>query len=149
VPGAVLAGNVVVFRKDEGQPQIHSYISPGAGGGVSYSGPKLKAIWSWLQTIFGGLNLSELSWSSFTATTPFNFGDLDGATCQIASAGAGVVAGYQKAAVSVYGKVWFRDSNGKCMFATKDFCTNVDTSGKDLQVGIGGSVVGGPLIRMD
>ncbi len=148
-PGAVVAGNIVIFRKDEGKPEIRVYFCPALGAGVSYSGPKLSALWGWLKAIFTGLNISELSWSTFTASTPFNFGDLEDATCQINSAGAGLVKGYQKATVSVYGKVWFRDSNGKCMFATKDFCSGVDTSGKDIQVGIGGSVVGGPLFRID
>jgi hypothetical protein len=149
LPGVVLAGNVVAFRKDEGPPITHFYLVPGAGGGFSYSGPKLKQIWEWIKKIFGPFNASGMSWSSFTAATPFNFGDLDGASCQIKSVGAGAGPGFQKAKVSVNGQVWFREPSGKCMFANKDFFTNVDTSGKDLQFGVGGSVVGGPLIRID
>jgi hypothetical protein len=94
------------------------------------------------------LSYSGLSWKSLVAETAFNFKDLDGADCLIASAGAGVGIGYQKALVSVSGKVWFREPSGKCMFATKSFFTNVDTSGKDLQFSIGGSSVGGPLISV-
>jgi hypothetical protein len=41
---------------------------------------------------------------------------------------------------------FFRESNGKCMFATRDFFINVNTGGKDLQIGAGGAGVGGPLM---
>jgi hypothetical protein len=122
-PGAVVAGNVVAFRKEEGAPVIHFYLAPGGGGGFSYSGPKLGRILEWIKQLFSGFSASGMSWSSFTATTPFNFGDLDG------------------------GKVWFRESSSKCMVKELDFFNDVDTSGKDLQFGVAGSVVGGPLIR--
>jgi hypothetical protein len=149
-PGAVIAGNVVAFRREEGAV-VHFYVAPGAGGGFSYSGPKLKQILEWIKKLFGGFSASGLSWSTpFTAATPFNFGDLDGATCDIKSLGGGVGPGYQKASISVYGKVWVREASGKCMLApnSTDFFVDVDVSGKDLQLGIGGSVVGGPLIRV-
>ena len=147
-PGAVVAGNVVAFRKEEGASVIHFYLAPGGGGGFSYSGPKLEPrILEWVKQLFGGFSASGMSWSSFTATTPFNFGDLDGATCQIKSVGGGLGPGFQKAAVSVHGKVWFRESSSKCMVRELDFFNDVDTSGKDLQFGVAGSVVGGPLIR--
>lgn len=148
IPGAVVAGNVVAFRREEGAPVIHFYLAPGVGGGFSYSGPKFQKIWEWIKQLFGGLSVSGMSWSSFTAATPFNFRDLDGATCQIKSAGGGVGPGFQMAAVSVSGSVWFREPSGKCMLATKDFFIDVHTSGKDLQLGVGGSVVGGPLIKV-
>ena len=144
----MLAGNVVAFRNEEGAPVIHYYFVPGAGAGFSYSGPKLKAIWGFLKGLFGGFTYFGMSWSSFTADTAFNFSDLNGANCQIKSAGAGVGPGYQKCKVSVSGQVWFREPSGKCMFATQDFFTDVDTSGKDIQLGVGGSVVGGPLIKI-
>ena len=95
------------------------------------------------------MSYSGLSFTPFTAETPFNFGDLDGASCQIRSVGAGAGPGYQKASISVNGQLWFREPSGKCMFANKDFFVNVDTSGKDFQLGAGGSFVGGPLIRME
>jgi hypothetical protein len=149
VPGAVLAGNLVVFRRDEGPPLVHYYVSPGAGGGFSWSGPKGGVIWEWIKKIFGKTSFSGMSWSSFTADTPFNFGDLDGAGCWIESVGASAGVGYQLARVSVSGQVWFREPSGKCMFATKDFFNNVDVSGAQyLQLGVGGSGVGGPLIRV-
>jgi hypothetical protein len=31
-----------------------------------------------------------------------------------------------------------KQSNGKCFFATREFVRNADTSGKDLQLGVGG-----------
>jgi hypothetical protein len=73
---------------------------------------------------------------------------MDGATCLIKSGGVGVGPGYQKATVSVSGKIWFREPSGKCMTATKDFFIDADTSGKDLQFGGNLSAVGGPLIRV-
>ena len=83
------------------------------------------------------------------SATPFNFRDLDDATCKIMSAGVGKGPGYLLATAQVYGKVWFFDfSKGKCMYATKDFFHDVNTSGADLQFGYGASIVGGPLIRV-
>ena len=66
----------------------------------------------------------------------------------MASAGAGRGIGVQASDVAVSGKVWFRDSDGRCMYATRDFFTNVVSVGKDLQFGIGASAIGGPLIKI-
>jgi hypothetical protein len=150
VPGAVVGANMVVLRRDEGIVATHYYIAPQAGGGVSYSGPSraVGLIAKAIQLIRGSLSLSGMSWTPFTADTPFNFGDLDGATCHIASAGAGRGVGVQASDVSVSGQVWIRESSGKCMFKTGDFFTNVISVGKDLQFGIGGSAIGGPLIKV-
>src|SRR5262249_18962108 len=150
VPGAVVGANLVALRRDEGGVVTHYYAAPQGGGGISYSGPSRAAglISRGYQFIRGGLSVSGMDWTSFTATTAFNFGDLDGATCHMASAGAGAGAGYQASDVAVSGKVWFRDTDGRCMYETKDFFTHVTSVGKDLQFGIGASAIGGPLIKI-
>jgi hypothetical protein len=148
IPVAV-AGNLVVLRRDEGAPVIHWYFAPATGVGWSFSGPKLKALIELLKKIFSNFSVSGMSWTSFSAETAFNFKDLEGATCNISSAGGGVGPGYQAAIVSVNGQIWFREPGGKCMFSRKDFFNRVDVSGPDLQLGVGGSSVGGPLIRVD
>jgi hypothetical protein len=145
-PGVVVTGNLVVFRRDEAPVAHRTYLSPGVGVGFSYSGPKLSKIKDIIKELLGHFSYSGMSFSSVTAETAFNFRDLSGATCQIVSAGAGIGPGYTKARLDVSGKVWFKQSNGKCFFSTREFVTNVDTSGKDLQLGVGGSAVGGPLI---
>ncbi|MBV8176127.1 MAG: hypothetical protein JO151_16410 [Verrucomicrobia bacterium] len=43
--------------------------------------------------------------------------------------------------------LWQTDSAFRA-FRQMEFVTNVDTSGKDLQLVIGGSAVGGPLIDL-
>ncbi len=101
-----------------------------------------------IKTILGNVNYSGMSFTDTTAVTPFNFRDREGSTCTLRSAGAGVLVGYQRVSMSVYGNVWFRQSSGGSMYASKDLVKNVNWSGKDLQLGIGGSVVGGPLIRV-
>lgn len=147
-PGLVVTGNVVAFRRDQA-PVVHRfYLSPGVGVGFSYSGPKLSKIKDLIKDLLGKFNYSGMSFTPVTADTPFNFKDLSGATCQIVSAGAGVGPGYQKARLDVSGKVWFKQSNGKCFFSNRNFVTNVDTSGKDLQLGVGASAVGGPLLDL-
>jgi hypothetical protein len=150
IPGAAVGANLVAIRRDESPIITHYYISPQAGAGVSYSGPSnaVKLVGKFLELLRGGLSLSGMSWTSFDADTPFNFGDLDGATCHIASAGAGRGIGVQAADVSVSGKLWVRETSGKCMFKSEDFFTNVFSMGKDLQFGIGASGIGGPLIKV-
>ena len=144
-PGATVGGNIVLFRRGIDR-MTHTYLQLGAGGGFSYSGPSLKGLLAFVQAILSGLSWSGISWTPLTAVTPFTFADLNGAACMIASAGVGVIGGYQQAYVSVHGQVWFRDASGSCMFANKDFFTNVNVSGKDLQFGVGGSAIGGPLM---
>jgi len=148
IPGTAAGANIVVFRRDEGPSVTRTYICPAVGGGASYAGPNVTGLLKFAQVLWGGISISGMAWSPVVAETPFNFGDLDGATCAIVSGGAGGGPGYQLATVSVSGKVWFRDSTGKCMFMTRDFFTNVDTSGKDIQFGVGVSGVGGPLLKM-
>jgi hypothetical protein len=148
IPGGVIAGNLVVFRRDEGAPAIHYYAAPALGVGFSFSGPKLGQVWEWIKAL-GPSAMDPNSWSSFTAETPFNFGDLDGATCSIGSLGGGELVGFTYQAVMVSGSVWFRESSGKCMFANKTFFQNVKTSGESIQFpSITGTGVGGALIRI-
>lgn len=147
-PGAVAAANVVVFRCHERREETRTYLSPGVGPGFSFSGPKLGKLLQMAKTLFGTVNYSGMSFTDATAVTPFNFRDLESSTCQLSSGGVGVLVGYQKVSVSAYGQIWYREANGKGFFATRDLVKNVDCSGKDLQLGIGGAAVGGPLIRV-
>jgi hypothetical protein len=145
----VVAGNVVVFRCHERHEETHWYLQLAGGPGYSYAGPKLSKIAEIIKNLLSKVNYSGMEFTEVTAITPFNFGDLDGATCEISSAGGGVgVRGHQYALMSVYGKVWHRDPNGGQMLERMDFVKNVDCSGIDYQLGVGASVVGGPLIRI-
>jgi hypothetical protein len=147
LPGATAGVNIVAFRR-ETDGKVRFYVQIGMGLGFSWSGPGSegwKKVWD---AIKGGLSISGMSWPPFAADTPFTFSDLNGATCEIASAGGGVVAGYQGAVISVRGQVWYRRSDG-CMFGMKDFFEHVDVSGPDLQFGVGGSGLGGPLIEVN
>jgi hypothetical protein len=149
LPGLAMGGNVIVFRCLEGKGATHAYLAPGVGGGLSYSGPDIGKFKGIIKTLLGSGSYTGMSFTETVAVTPFNFKDLDGATCDVQSAGAGVVKGYLLARVSVRAQVWYRQPNGKAMFGMRELVTNVDASGKDLQIGVGGSVIGGPLIRMD
>ncbi len=148
LPAAVAAANVVAFRCHERKDETRTYLVPAVGPGVAYSGPKLGKLLEMIKTILGDVAYSGMSFTDTTAVTPFNFRDLEGSTCQLKSAGAGVLVGYQAAKVSAYGQLWYRESSGKPFFATRDLVKDVDCSGKDLQLGIGGAIVGGPLIRV-
>jgi hypothetical protein len=149
VAPVALGGNVVVFRCLEGHGATHAYLAPGAGGGWSYSLPNIGKLKGLVKALLGSISYTGMSFTETVALTPFNFKDLDGATCDIQSAGGGVVGGYLFARVTVRSQVWYRQANGKPMFGMRELVTNVDASGKDLQLGVGGSVVGGPLIRID
>ncbi|MGH6811878.1 MAG: hypothetical protein ACREDM_05850 [Methylocella sp.] len=145
---AAVSGNFVKFRLDDAKPPIvHAFALPGAGFGNSVGTLPLK-VKEWLKKILENLSLSEPSWTSSSAETPFNFGDLDGATCNITQISGGVGPALQKTVVSLYGQVWFRESSGKCMFANRDFFTGLDVSGAGAQFNIGSSSTGGPLIRL-
>ena len=136
-------GESVVFRKEEGAPIVHWYFAPGVGAGFSVSLPSTRRVKDLVKELippglrkFLGLpSASGMSFTSFTAETPFNFGDLDGATCRIESLGVGAIAGFLAARLSVDGQVWFRDSSGKCMFAHQDFFSGLNVSGPDLPAG--------------
>lgn len=148
-PGVAVAANIVVFRCREGRGATHAYWTPGAGGGLSFSVPDVGALKGALKALLGTMSYTGMSFTDTVAETPFNFSDLEGATCDIQSAGAGAGVGYLLARVSVRGQVWYRQANGKPMFGMRRFVSRVDASGKDLQLGVGGAVVGGPLFRID
>jgi hypothetical protein len=147
IPGAVVAANVIVFRCHERNDETRAYLSPAGGLGYSLapSGGKIVTI---IKAILGRLTYSGMSFTDVTAITPFNFRDLEGATCMVGSGGGGAIYGTQACYVSVYGKVWYRQENGGAFNATRDFVKNADCSGKDLTFGVGGSAVGGPLISV-
>lgn len=148
-PGVVAAANVIVFRCREQHDETHAYLTPGVGGGVSYSGPSLSRLKEILKNILGSLSYSGMSFTNVIAATPFNFGDLDGATCEVRQAGAGAGPGHLFARASARGQVWHRESSGKAFFGMRDLVKDVNVSGKDLQLGAGASAVGGPMIRVD
>jgi hypothetical protein len=147
-PGGVAAANVVAFRCHEQHDETRMYLVPGLGLGWSFAGPKLGKLLEMVKTLLGRANYSGMSFVDTTAVTPFNFRDLDRATCELRSAGGGALVGYQVASVSAWGKVWFHESSGKPFFASKNFVKAVNCSGRDLQLGIGGAAVGGPLIHI-
>ncbi len=147
-PGAVAGVNVVVFRCHERHDETRAYIVPGLGAGFAYVGPKLGKLAEMAKAIFGSLSYAGMSFTDTTAVTPFNFKDLEGASCDLRSAGGGLGPGYQVARASASGKLWFREKSGKAMFATRDFVKDVNCSGKDLQLGVGASAVGGPMVRI-
>jgi hypothetical protein len=147
LPWAVASANLVVFRCHERRDETRAYLVPAGGPGFSFA-PNLGKLFALIKAVLGRVSYSGMSFTDVTAITPFNFRDLESATCQIRSAGGGVVGGFQGCFVSVWGKVWYRESTGKPFFANRDFVTNVDCSGKDLQFGVGGSSVGGPLFRV-
>ena len=142
--------NVFKFRDDD-KGSTRTYCCPGAGPGgsvVPLNIPKLgKLANTLLKTILGGLSFSPTSYSKLTTVNGFNFSDLNGASGVLSSAGAGVIRGYQKAWLKVYGAGWHYDSAGQPFFSTIDFCSG-DVSGKDWQLGAGASSVGGPLIEL-
>jgi hypothetical protein len=148
VPGALVAANLVVFRCKDLHDETRAYLSPALGPGGSW-GPTIKGkFFTIIKAILGRLSLSGISFTDATAVTPFNFKDLEGATCMIGSGGGGFIVGAQACLVSVYGKLWYRLPNGQSMHGTREFVTNVNCSGVDLQYGVSGGPTGGPLIRV-
>jgi len=147
IPGAVAAANIIVFRCHERNNETRAYLCPAGGPGYSFApgGGKIMTI---IKAILGRLNYSGMSFTDMTAITPFNFRDLEGATCMVASGGGAGIYGSQLCYVSVYGKVWYREANGSPFIATKDFVKNANCSGNDVTYGVGGSAVGGPLIGL-
>jgi hypothetical protein len=149
VPGLVGAANVVVFRCCEGRGATHAYLTPGVGVGVSYSGPPLSKWKGIVQSLLGTMSYSGMSFANVTSIVPFNFNDLEGATCRLVQAGAGAGPGYVYAYLSVGGPTWYRTPHGELVKGYRDFVKNVGVGGKDLQIGAGGSGVGGPLLKLD
>lgn len=147
IPAVVGASNVVVFRRLEGPQVERAYLGPAIGLGESYTGPKGSKLWEAFKAIFGKMNYSGMSFSKpVTAITPFNFGDLHGATYHMESASGGVgVKGYTEARFSASGPVFFRDRDGHCMRATRDLVKMVDVSGTNLNLGVSGAGVVGVL----
>jgi hypothetical protein len=148
--GAQIAVNIVAFRVD-GTNLAHVYLQPAVGGGFSWSGGKLKEIWEWIEKILGrSFDLATADWSEpFTADNAFNFKDLDGATFSVMSVGAGIGPGVEIVKASIHDKLWIREASGKCFPKSVDWFSSVEVNGKGLQgIGITGSIVGGPLLRV-
>jgi hypothetical protein len=149
--------NVFRFRNDDDRT-TRTFACPGAGPGGSIGPPihigkamKLAqvALKAALRTLLGGVSYAPTDYSKMKTITGFNFSDLTGTSALLSSAGSGIVGayGYQKAYLKVYGKIWHYDSSGQPWFANADICSG-DVSGKDFQLSVGASSVGGPLIEL-
>jgi hypothetical protein len=145
--GFVGALNVVAFRL-QGTNIAHGYLAPSVGGGFSWDVGKIKEVWHLIEAALGGaFDLADMDWSPFTADHPFNFKDLDGATFSVKSVGGG--PGVEVVETSIHDKLWYRDTDGKCMLKSLDFFSKVELNGKKLEgIGVKGSIVGGPLLRV-
>jgi hypothetical protein len=161
---AAIGVNVVVIRREEGSPRTHTYLALGFGAGATVPFGKLdftvlpslvKALRKTpdkaakvIEAIVGGVNMSELEFTPFTADNPFSFPDLNGATFEIAGGGGGNGPGFQFAIANMRGQTHFRDNKDHCLFGQKDFITGINLNGADVQFGISASVIGGPMIQI-
>jgi hypothetical protein len=143
--GVVAGGNLVLFRKNDPPVEEHWYAALQGGPGYSLAIPNLRKLAEIVQNIITAPSYSGMKLTPVTAVTPFNFGDLDLATCDMASAGGGLIKGYQFARMNVYGKVWYYDRNGLGTYDTETFLSNVNVGGPTLMVGAGASFIGGAL----
>jgi hypothetical protein len=151
IPVAAVGCNVVLFRRDEGPVMTHAYVSPGFGAGVDKTALRPQILiaqaMQFILKRIGILPKTEM-FRSTTAITPFNFGDLGGAVCRITQLRGGILDDSNKGVqILVSGHVWFRDRDGKCMFAIRKLLS-ADLSGSDCVLGAKGSFVGGPLYHV-
>ena len=146
-PGAVVAGNVVVLRCNEGAPVTHVYAA--LGGGLGVNAPNFTGKKKWIKEAVDHLDDAlDFDWTDFSAETPFNLNDLNGASFDIVSAEAGVGVGWAYCRVSAYGQVDFRDAKEICTRGRKDFFSAVTQKGFKLVVGLDAEIIGGPLIMI-
>src|SRR5262249_39981884 len=138
-------GNLVLFRKNDPPVQEHWYAALQGGPGYSLSIPNLRKLADIVQKIITAPSYSGINPTPVTAVTPFNFGDLDLATCELSSAGAGAVKGYQIGRSNGSGMVWYYDHNGLGTYDTEPFLSDVNVGGPTIMVGAGASLIGGPL----
>jgi hypothetical protein len=148
IAAVVGAGFNIFFIRNEKMRDLRGYIQPVAGAGVSVGLSGLKTAWRIVQQIVTGVQISAPSFLTLTTKHPVTWEEMEGCLVQVKSLGAGVVKGYSAALITFHsGGVYQHGPSGVPIRVAEDLF-QFRSVGENWQIGAGGSVAVGPLVRV-
>jgi hypothetical protein len=149
--GAGLGGGFNVFAiKNVKMNEERAYFSPCGGVGASVNLPGLAFLGKIFRDIVTGVQYGDMSYTSVTSKLPVTWPEMEHCLVRVSGLSAGMVKGKAFAVVTfTAAEVYQRNGNGNPLKTDGGDLFQFDTFGKDWQIGIGGSVAVGPLIRVD
>jgi len=150
VAAGVGGGFNIYFIRNPLRGDMRGYIQPvgGVGGGVAL--PGLRMVWNLVQNIVTGMQYSNPDFTAVTSCLPVTWEELEKCLVRVSSVGAGAVFVGGAAAVVTFtsSKVWQWGPHGAPWNVEAGDLFQFRTIGKSWQLGVGGSVVAGPLVRV-
>jgi hypothetical protein len=150
VAAAVGGGFNIFLIKNVKLDETRGYIQPVGGLGASISMQGLKMAWHIIQQILTGVQYSNMEFTSVTSKLPVTWKEMEDCLVRATSIGGGVVVGVSVAFVTFTAAgVWQYSPSGFPVKLPGGDLFQFKSTGKSWQLGAGGSVVTGPLVRVD
>jgi len=148
---AVVGGGFNIFLiKNPKLNETRGYIQPVGGIGASVSLQGLKTAWNIIQQILTGVQYSNMTFTPVTSKVPVTWKEMEDCLVRVTSIGGGVVVGASMAVITFTAAgVWRYSPSGFPVKLPGGDLFQFESSGKSWQLGVGGSVVTGPLVRVD
>ena len=143
-----LAGGFNVFLiENVAERDLRGYFQPALGGGLALSLSGLKLIGRVIQRIITGAQGSPPVFRDVVPAFPTTFAEVEACMVTVASAGAGIGKGVSVARVTFSGQVHHHGPSGFPIRTAEDIF-KFTAAGENFQLGLGGTVLIGPLFRV-
>lgn len=154
-PGGVFVAEVVgggfniFFIKNTKTGDFRGYIQPVIGGGASLSLSGLKMAGRIIQQIITGVQYSAPDFTAVTSRLPVTWDEMEACLVRVSSASAGIVKGVAYSVITFTSAgVWQYGPSGTPLRLSGGDLFQFSSTGKDWQLGVGASVVVGPIVRI-
>jgi hypothetical protein len=146
----VTVGANFVFVRNEDTKEVRKYAALAGGLGASLGLPaNFKSLKNALQTILTGPNFSGVSFEPVFAADPVTWEEVEKSFVKVQGVNAGAVVISGSAAVITFTcpEMWKYGQSGVPLKVTEEIWS-FNSSGRNYQLGVGGSHVEGPMIRL-
>lgn len=143
------SGGFNIFMiKNTKRNEVRGYLSPVLGGGVSPSIPGLGLAARIVQSILTSSQFTNMSFTKVTALHPTTWDEVEGCLVSVRSAGGGIIKGKTIAHVNFHSSGVYQYGPSGVPLRIAEDLWDFDASGDDWQLGVGGTAVAGPLIKV-
>jgi hypothetical protein len=140
--------NVFMIRNIK-RDELRGYVSPVLGGGASPSIPGLGLAARIVQSILTSTQFTNMSFTKVTPPPhPTTWEEVEGCLVSVRSAGGGIIKGKTIAHVNFHSSGVYQYGPSGVPLRIAEDLWDFDASGDDWQLGVGGTAVAGPLIKV-
>lgn len=147
LPGVVIGFNVFVFR-NEATGETRAYIAPQGGFGLSLSLKGLKGSSDILQKVLTSPSATDMQFAPLLSPLPVTWDELEESLATVTSIGGGLGRGVAAIHTTIDAPHVWRHAPSGIPVRKELRLFEFDSVGANFQLGVGGSAVTGPLVKV-